>query len=196
VIRVLVVGNVALFRSALAATLANEHDLDVVGEIDSAGDLRAAAADVAVVDLEPAGPASAPTVYLPGCTPPRSVVVLTTKQAPKHLRCVHADHIRGVVAKDGGVDQLVRAVRRVAAGERVIEPARAATTGLPAGNPLTDREVEVLRLAAEGRSSARIADDLGLTIGTVRNYMSAIIRKAGVRNRLEAIRTAGRAGWL
>jgi len=195
VIRVLVVGNAVLFRSALATTLANEHDLDVVGELDGAGDLGATTADVAVVDMDSVPAGVGPAAYQ-GRTPRRAVVVISTEQAPIHGRCVRAHHVRGVVAKDSGLEQLLRAVRGVAAGERVVERAQSGSAGLAAGNPLTEREIEVLRRAADGQSSARIADDLGLTIGTVRNYISTIIRKAGVRNRLEAVRTAGRAGWL
>ena len=189
-IRVLVVGPVALFRGALAATLANEDDLDVVGVVDTRRDVALTPVDVSVVDLDGATPAGGAAPVLAGVAPNSPVVALTAgRSTPRWLSC---GRIHGLVAKDGGVEQLVRAVRRVAAGERVVESA----SGAAADSPLTEREVEVLRLIAQGRSSAHIADHLGLTVGTVRNYVSAIIRKTGVRNRLEAMRVAAQSGWL
>jgi two-component system response regulator DesR len=190
VIRVLVVGGVALFRGALAATLANEDDLDVVGVVDSGRDAGLTPVDVSVIDLDGATPTGAPAPALAGVVPNGPVVALTAEGST--LPWLPSGRIHGLVAKDGGVEQLVRAVRRVAAGERVVESA----SGAAADSPLTEREVEVLRLIAQGRSSAHIADHLGLTVGTVRNYVSAIIRKTGVRNRLEAMSVAAQSGWL
>jgi len=189
VIRVLLVLNRPLFRGALASALAGEQDLDVVGEYDSTCQLGGTAADVAVVDVDALDHHGGPAPSLFGPLQIGSVVVLTAERVYKTPRCAVADWVRGLVAKDRGVETLVDTVRRVAAGERVMEPA-------PPGNPLTDRELEVLRMAADGLPSTTIADDLNLTVGTVQNYISAIVRKTGSRNRLEAVRAANLAGWL
>ncbi|GFJ94478.1 response regulator transcription factor [Phytohabitans rumicis] len=90
----------------------------------------------------------------------------------------------------------MRLVRSVAAGHRVIDPVVAAAVLNPPLNPLTERERQVLRAAAEGLPAREIADRLYLAHGTVRNRMSAILRKTGARNRLEAIRRAQERGWL
>ena len=91
---------------------------------------------------------------------------------------------------------LIDALRRVSAGERFIEPAIAAAVLRGNSNPLTLRERDVLRLAAEGLSVREIAGALFLTSGTVRTYLSTVIRKVGARSRLDAIRTATEANWL
>jgi two-component system, NarL family, response regulator DesR len=81
-------------------------------------------------------------------------------------------------------------------GERVIDPTRAHAVLRPPRNPLTRREFEVLRAAASGTPSSEIATRLGLSAGTVRNYVSSILGKLGARNRLEAVRIAQQSGWL
>jgi two-component system, NarL family, response regulator DesR len=92
-------------------------------------------------------------------------------------------------------EQLADAIRRVAAGERVVDPALAATLASGA-SPLTARERDVLVAARPGATVAEIARQLFLSEGTVRNYLSAAIAKAGARNRAEAVRTADERGWL
>jgi two-component system response regulator DesR len=102
----------------------------------------------------------------------------------------------GFVVKDAPAEQLADAVRRVARGERVVDPALAAQT-LAAGNsPLTGRERDVLTAARDGATVADIATKLVLSEGTVRNYLSSAISKTGARNRVEALRLADERGWL
>jgi two-component system response regulator DesR len=103
---------------------------------------------------------------------------------------------RGFASKQLPPDDLVAMIRQVAGGDRVIDPRSALAALGAARNPLTAREVDVLRLAAEGLSSKAIGQRLFLTDGTVRNHMSAILRKTGARNRVDAIRRAQDAGWL
>ena len=188
-IRVLVLAQPILFRSALATTLDGEDDLEIVGDSDDE------APDVVIVDLDSRSPGSGQLV-IPERHRARFVVALALDPSPSAIKRAIAAQVRGLVSKNHGVDQLIDTVRRVAAGEQVIEPARSAMSVLLADNPLTGREVEVLRLAAEGLSAPDIAHDLHLTAGTVRNYLSTIVRKTGARNRLGAIRAADRAGWL
>jgi two-component system response regulator DesR len=130
--------------------------------------------------------------YAPGC----AVLALTGVGAPAALRRALDTRVRGFVSKDGEVAQLVAAVLRVAAGERFIEPGIAIAALSAPRNPLTAREIDVLRLAADGLSPAEIAGSLFLSPGTVRNYLSVIVRKLGARGRLDAVRVAVEASWL
>lgn len=102
----------------------------------------------------------------------------------------------GFLLKDAPAAQLADAVRRAMAGERVVEPALALAALGDGANPLTDREREVLVIAGHGASIAEIADQLALSEGTVRNYLSVAIQKLGAHNRVEAARLAERKGWL
>jgi two-component system response regulator DesR len=87
-------------------------------------------------------------------------------------------------------------VRRVAAGERVVDPALAAATLASGASPLSARERDVLAAARPGATVAEIADKLYLSEGTIRNYLSTAIAKTGTRNRTEAVRLADERGWL
>jgi two-component system response regulator DesR len=98
--------------------------------------------------------------------------------------------------KDAPSDELVTAVRRVAAGDRVFDAKLTVAALEAADNPLSAREAEVLRRFAEGASAAEIAADLFLSYGTVRNYLASAVTKLGARNRVDAVRIGSDAGWL
>jgi two-component system response regulator DesR len=102
----------------------------------------------------------------------------------------------GFVVKDAPAERLADAVRRVAEGQRVVDPVLAAATLAGGPTPLTGRERDVLVAARGGATVADIAGRLHLSEGTVRNYLSAAIAKTGVRNRVEALRVADEKGWL
>jgi two-component system response regulator DesR len=93
------------------------------------------------------------------------------------------------------VPVLAEAIRRVARGERVVDP-RLQIAAIGTERAVSTRELEILGLAAEGDSVADIARRLYLSLGTVRNYLSSVIAKTGARNRLDAIRIARKDGWL
>jgi two-component system response regulator DesR len=98
--------------------------------------------------------------------------------------------------RDVAPEFITEAVRRVARGKKVVDPDLAFAALNTARNPLTDRELDVLRLASEGSTTAEIAGHLCLSVGTVRNYLSRAITKTGGRNRVDAIRIAVGAGWF
>ena len=200
-VRILLADDQAMVRSALAALLALEDDFEVVAEVGRGDEVvaaaRASAPDVALLDIEMPGldglaAAAALRQELPGCR----VVILTTFGRPGYLRRAMEAGALGFVVKDAPAEQLADAVRRVAAGERVVDPALAAATLAGGPSPLTARERDVLVAARGGRTVADIAGALFLSEGTVRNYLSAAIAKTGVRNRVEAIRVADDRGWL
>jgi two-component system response regulator DesR len=200
-IRVMVVEDIDLVRGALAAVLSSEKDLEVVAQLAGTDDVLAAARerkpDVAVIDIarcDPPGLLIPQQLHkeLPDC----QVLVLTPQRTAEALRHVLGAGLRGFLNNDTPPRQLVESVRRIAAGEWVIDPVLALAALHGEANPLTLRQRDVLRLAGAGVPAAEIARQLFLSPGTVRNYLSAAIRKTGTRNLMEAIRHAERSGWL
>ena len=200
-IRVLVAEDMRILRDTLVAVLQLEDDIEVVAALGSGNRIVPAALehrpDVAVIDIELPGvdgltAAAELRERLPECR----VLILTGLGRPGNLRRALAVQVAGFVVKDGPSHELIGAVRQVASGGRVIDPQLAlAALELPE-NPLSPREIEVLRLHAAGAGAAQIAADLYLSYGTVRNYLASAVTKLGARNRVDAARIAGEAGWL
>ena len=200
-IRLLLADDQALVRGALAALLNLEPDLEVVAEVDR-GDrvvdaARDAKPDVAVLDIEMPGldgiaATAALRESMPGCR----VLVVTTFGRPGYLRRAMEAGASGFLVKDAPASQLADAIRRVAQGLRVVDPALAAETLASGESPLTGRERDVLVAAKEGGTVADIARLLVLSDGTVRNYLSSAMGKTGARTRAEAVLIAEQRGWL
>jgi two-component system response regulator DesR len=129
-------------------------------------------------------------------SPRTRVLIVTTFARPGYLRAALDAGASGFIVKDTPAEQLAEAVRRVQAGLRVVDPALAEESLFEGANPLSDRERQVLRLAADGRSAAAIATEVFLSAGTVRNHLSAAIGKTGASNRAQAVRIALDKGWL
>ncbi|MFG3118743.1 response regulator [Streptomyces sp. NPDC048197] len=200
-IRVLLAEDQSMVREALAALLSLEADLEVVAQAARGDEVVATArahdVDVALLDIEMPGltgldAAAALRGELPGV----KIVILTTFGRPGYLRRAMEAGADAFLVKDAPAARLADAVRRVLRGERVIDPALAAAALADGASPLTEREREVLRTAADGSTNAEIAAALHLSQGTVRNYLSTAIQKTGARNRAEAVRTARDKGWL
>jgi two-component system response regulator DesR len=200
VIRVVVAEDQAMVLGALAALLDIETDLEVVARARDGHEALALVErprpDVLLTDIE-----------MPGLTGlevaaevsrrrlPTRVVILTTFARGGYLRRALDAGAAGYLLKDSPSDELANAVRRVHRGGRAID-AELAREAWTERDPLSDRERRVLRLAAEGMAGAAIADALGLSEGTVRNYLSEAISKLGAANRVEAARVARDKGWL
>jgi two-component system response regulator DesR len=200
-IRVLLAEDQAMTRGALAALLGLAGDLAVVAQVGRGDEVVAAALaahpDVALLDIEmPGADGLTAAAQLRRALPTCRVMILTTFGRPGYLRRAMESGVVGFLVKDAPASELATAVRRVHAGERVIDPALATAALSEGNNPLTDREREVLAAAAPGASIADIAAALALSEGTVRNYLSTAIQKLGVRNRVEAARIAEDKGWL
>jgi two-component system, NarL family, response regulator DesR len=201
VIRVLVAEDMRILRDTLVAVLNLEDDIDVVAEVaDGAAIVPAVLADgpdVAILDIDLPGvdgltAAAALHERCPRCR----VLILTVLSRPGELRRALAAHVSGFLAKDTPAGDLVDAVRKVAAGQRVIDPQLALKALEVPGNPLSPREAEVLRRFAAGAGPAEIAGAVNLSYGTVRNYLASAVTKLGARNRVDAVRIAAEAGWL
>lgn len=200
-IRVLIAEDMHLIRGALVALLSRELDMEVVAELDRGDQVLEAAIrtrpDVAVLDIDLPGMdglSAAEVLHeqVPNC----QILVLTGLSQPSHLLRALKVHVRGFILKDAPAATLAQGVRRVAIGERVIDPDLLALALETGESPLTPREADVLRAAEEGISTDEIARTLFLSSATVRNYLSNAITKVGGRNRIDAIRIARDAGWL
>jgi two-component system response regulator DesR len=124
------------------------------------------------------------------------VVILTVLGHPGQLRAALDAHVSGFMVKDAPSDQLIDVLRKVAAGERVIDQKLALAALEMKVSPLSERETDVLRRFAAGTDLPAIATELFLSHGTVRNYMASAVTKLGGRNRMDAVRIAMEAGWL
>ncbi|WP_156726776.1 response regulator transcription factor [Streptomyces apocyni] len=203
-IRVLLVHDSRLLRSALAERLARETDLEVwhTSWDGAPTRMRTLRPDLCVADLDcdavyavpPLGKlaACAATARPGGC----SLLVLGGPGRPGPLRRAAEVDALGYVDKASPPERLLTAIRQVARGERFIDASLGFGFLKASQMPLTRRELSVLSLAAEGASVAEIADRLHLSNGTVRNYMAAITRKTGARNRVDAIRISQGEGWV
>jgi two-component system response regulator DesR len=198
---ILLAEDVNMVRGALVALLNLEPDLTVVADVDNGDDILPTALehrpDVAVIDIDLPGidgltAAAQLHERLPSCR----TLILTSLGRPGTLRRALSAHVSGFLLKDAPPAKLADAVRNVAAGLRVIDPQLAVAAWDSRDNPLSQRELEVLRLAARGADAVEIAARLYLSPGTVRNYLTTIVTKLSARNRVDAIRIAENAGWI
>jgi two-component system, NarL family, response regulator DesR len=199
-IRIVIAEDQSLLRGALKALLSLEADLQVVGD---AGDgLQALALvkqwrpDILLSDIEmPVLTGLELAQKIRDLELPTRTVIVTTFARPGYLRRALEAGVRGYLLKDAPSEKLADAIRSVHSGVRVLDP-ELAGDALADHDPLSEREREALRLAGEGLSATAIADQLHLSHGTVRNYLSDAINKLGVSNRVEAYRLAKQKGWL
>jgi two-component system, NarL family, response regulator DesR len=200
-IRVLVAEDQGMVRGALAALLRLEKDIEVVAETGRGDEVLSAAVaarpDVVLLDIElPGVDGLTAAAALREALPASRVMMLTTFGRIGYLRRAIEAGAVGFLLKDAPATELATAIRRVMAGERVVDPALALTALSEGENPLTTREREVLAAALDGATIKDIAARLFLTEGTVRNHLSVAIQKVGGRNRIEAARLAEEKGWL
>ncbi|NGZ75391.1 response regulator transcription factor [Saccharibacillus alkalitolerans] len=199
-IRIIIAEDQRLLRGAMASLLGLEDDIEVVGE---AGDgeealrmIEKLQPDICLMDIEMpklSGLDAAEKLKAAGSA--CRVVILTTFARPGYFeRGVKAD-IRGYLLKDEPVEKLAEAIRRVMQGHREVSP-ELVFGSMREENPLTPREQEILRLAAEGSSASEIAEKLHLSYGTVRNYISETLGKLAVKSRIEAVKLAEEKGWI
>jgi two-component system, NarL family, response regulator DesR len=199
-IRVVIAEDQGMVLGALAALLEIEQDIAVVGQARDGKRALAAVAeqrpDVLITDIEMpemSGLEAAAELKRRGSA--TRVIILTTFARAGYLRRALDAGASGYLLKDKPAKELADAVRRVHQGLRVIDPELVAEAWGEA-DPLTERERQVVRLAGEGVAGAEIAEKLGLSEGTVRNYLSEAINKLGASNRVEAARIARAKGWL
>ncbi|MDH6709449.1 MULTISPECIES: response regulator transcription factor [unclassified Kitasatospora] len=200
-IRILLAEDMHMVRGALVALLNLEDDLEIVGELERGDEIlptaRELRPDVAVIDVDlPGMDGLAAAALLRKHVPECRTVILTSLGRPGTLRRALEAQVSGFLLKDARPQELATAIRKVAAGQRAIDSQLALAAWGSTGTPLTERETEVLQLAADGAEPREIANQLNLSLGTVRNYLTTTVTKLNARNRVDAIKLAREAGWL
>ncbi len=200
-IRVLLAEDQAMVRGALAALLTLDGDIEVVADVARGDEVISVAQrmkpDVVLLDIEMPGQDGLTVLgALRSELPEIRVLMLTTFGRPGYLRRAMENGASGFLLKDAPSRELAVAIHRAMNGERVVDPGLAAAALSEGPSPLTEREHEVLAVARHASTIAEIANQLFLSEGTVRNYLSSAIQKLGAQNRVEALRIAEQKGWL
>jgi two-component system, NarL family, response regulator DesR len=200
-IRILIAEDMHMIREALVALLSLEDGMEVVAQLDRGEEIVPAALrtrpDVAVLDIDlPGTDGLTAAGQLHEALPECRTLILTGLSQPGNLLRALQVHVRGFIVKDAPASTLADGIRRVAQGERVVDPELVAAALETGSSPLTSRECDVLRAAADGITTEQIGALLHLSPTTVRNYLSNAITKVGGRNRIDAIRIARNAGWI
>ena len=197
-IRVVIAEDQKMLLGALAALLELENDIEVAGRAENGEEavelVRRLQPDVCVMDIEMPGMSGLEAAEQLKDTGVK-VIILTTFARPGYFERAVKAGVHGYLLKDSPSEELAEAIRSVAAGRRVFAP-ELMDFAFREENPLTEREHEVLMLLAEGKSTKEISSMLYLSNGTVRNYISAILDKLNVGNRIEAIKRFREKGWF
>ena len=197
-IRVLLAMKLGLLRGALADVLSRQGDIKVVATPEHGDQVVRVALrqrpDVVVIEVDT--PALAIVGELRGKLPACRIVALAATKPASVARGLFAADVLGVIDKDARAPRLVEAIRDVARGQSVVDSSLAVAALTAESNPLTSREVDVLRMAADGASGPEIARNLCLSPGTVRNYLSNVTTKTRARSKADAVRIARESGWV
>ncbi|CAD5996485.1 response regulator transcription factor [Agreia sp. COWG] len=199
-IRVLVADDEAMIRSALAALLRLEGDIDVIAECSDGTEAVAEAErlkpDVCLLDLEMPGLDGVEVAERLRRTVSARCVVVTRHARPGVLRRALAAGVAGFLPKSRDAGEVAAVIRKVMAGARYVDPELAADALSDERCPLTDRELDVLRVGRRGETTAQIARELSLAPGTVRNHVSMVLAKLAVDTRQQAVFLAQERGWI
>lgn len=198
-IRVVIAEDQGMLLGALRSLLNMEDDIKVVG-IGKNGEEAVALVhelqpDICIMDIEmpvKTGLDAAEALQDEAC----KIIILTTFARPGYFERARKAGVRGYLLKDNPIEELVGAIRDIMKGKRIYAPELVDFVyEMDSENPLTDRESQVLELVAEGKTTKEIASTLFLSAGTVRNYISTILEKLQVSNRIEAIARVKEKGW-
>jgi two-component system, NarL family, response regulator DesR len=197
-IRIVIAEDQRMLLGALGSLLSLEDDMEVVGKASNGEEAVALAKelkpDVCVMDIEMPGKTgleAAEELKGLGC----KVIILTTFARSGYFQRALKAGVSGYLLKDSPSEELASSIRSVMGGRRVYAP-ELMDDVYSEENPLTDREMEVLELVADGKNTKEIAGQLSITTGTVRNYISTILDKLQVTNRIEAITQSKEKGWF
>jgi two-component system response regulator DesR len=197
-IRIVIAEDQKMILGALAALLELEEDMSVVGRASNGEEavklVHFHQPDICIMDIEMPGKSGLDAAEeLKGCG--CKVIILTTFARPGYFERAVKAGVSGYLLKDSPSEELAGSIRSIMAGRRIYAP-ELMDGVYKQENPLTERENEVLLLMADGKSTKEIASHLYITAGTVRNYISTILDKLDVGNRIEAIKRYKENGWF
>ncbi|RLQ93208.1 response regulator transcription factor [Falsibacillus albus] len=189
-----------MLLGALGALLDLEEDIEVVGQAmngeEALSTILSMKPDICLMDIEmPVKSGLEIAEALKNAGSLSKIIILTTFARPGYFERAVKIGVHGYLLKDGSIDELADAIRDVMKGKRAFSPELMMET-IRDANPLSARESEILKLAAEGKTAKEIAGILYLSSGTVRNYLSEVIQKLEANNRIEAISIAEQKGWI
>ncbi len=201
-IRIVIAEDQGMMLGALGSLLNMEQDMEVVGQARNGEEavrlVKELEPDVCVMDIEmPVKTGLEAAQELKGAS--SKIIILTTFARAGYFDRARKAGVRGYLLKDSPIEELVSSIRLIIDGRRMYAPE---LVDIAYGdddymeNPLTERESEVLSLVAEGKTTKEIAKELYLTPGTIRNYISSILEKLNVGNRIEAIARFKEKGWF
>lgn len=199
-IKIVIAEDQRMLRGALGSLLDLEDDLEIIGQAENGEEaldkIISLKPDVCILDIEMPLLNGLDVAEEIKCQQsPCKVIILTTFARPGYFERAVKLGVHGYLLKDGSSDELADSIRSVMKGKNEFAP-ELIFGSMKNGNPLTKREQEVLRLVAEGWTIKEISSQLFLSSGTIRNYMSEIIHKLEVNNRIAAISIAKEKGWI
>ncbi|MCP1146175.1 response regulator transcription factor [Lysinibacillus endophyticus] len=199
-IRIVIAEDQGMLLGAMKSLLNMEEDMEVVGLAKNGEEavqlVKEHQPDICIMDIEmpvKTGLDAAEELHEEtDC----KVIILTTFARPGYFERARKAGVRGYLLKDSPIEELVNSIRVIMDGRRIYAPELVDFVYEDdSENPLTERESQVLELVAEGKTTKEIAAELFLSAGTVRNYISTILDKLGVGNRIEAISRFKEKGW-
>lgn len=197
-IRIVIAEDQRMLLGALGSLLNLEDDMEVVGQASDGEEavklVKKLQPDICIMDIEmpsKTGLEAAEELKLGNC----KVIILTTFARSGYFQRALKAGVKGYLLKDSPSEELASSIRSIIAGKRIYAP-ELMDDVYSEENPLTEREKEVLELVADGKNTQEIADELSLKTGTVRNYISMILDKLEVKNRIEAIKQSKEKGWF
>ncbi|ASB91501.1 response regulator transcription factor [Bacillus sonorensis] len=199
-IRLFIAEDQRMLLSALGSLLDLEEDMEVIGQATNGEEALAAILklepDVCLMDIEmPAKSGLEVAEELAKRGSKSKIIILTTFARPGYFERALKSNVHGYLLKDGEIDELADTIRKCMTGKRTFSP-ELTFDAIRKVNPLTEREQDILRLAALGKTTKEISAELFLSAGTVRNYISEIMHKLGAKNRTEAAKVAEEEGWI
>lgn len=197
-IRIVIAEDQRMLLGALASLLNLEADMEVVAQASNGEEavtlVRQHQPDICIMDIEmpiKSGLEAADELKDQGC----KIIILTTFARTGYFERALKSGVRGFLLKDSPIEELAGSIRNIIAGRRIFAM-ELVDEAYVEENPLTEREKEVLGLIADGKNTKEIAGQLYITTGTVRNYISVILDKLKVTNRVEAIMRFKEKGWF
>ncbi|UPM56211.1 response regulator transcription factor [Gottfriedia acidiceleris] len=197
-IRIVIAEDQRMLLGALGSLLNLEDDMEVVGKASNGEEavklVKQLQPDICIMDIEMPGKTgleAAEELKPLDC----KVIILTTFARSGYFQRALKAGVKGYLLKDSPSEELASSIRSIISGKRIYAP-ELMDDVYAEENPLTDREKEVLELVADGKNTQEIADELSLKTGTVRNYISMILDKLEVKNRIEAIKQSKEKGWF